>query len=56
MPSEIMRQFETERDLEILAAIEAGEAFTDIAERFSVSDDYVQALWESLCATENPGE
>lgn len=51
---EIMRQFEEERDLEIMAAIDAGESFLDIAARFSVSEDHVQALWESMCACENP--
>lgn len=56
MPSEIMRQFETERDMEILAAIERGDAFTDIAAHFCVSEDHVQALWEAYCATEFPEE
>lgn len=54
MPGEIIRQFEEERDLEIMAAIDAGESFLDIAARFSVSDEHVQAIWESMCATDDP--
>ncbi|HAJ45585.1 MAG TPA: hypothetical protein DCL54_03275 [Alphaproteobacteria bacterium] len=54
--SEIVRQFEEERDLEIMAAIDAGEAFLDIAERFCVSEEHVQAIWESMCATDPEGE
>jgi|JI9StandDraft_2_1071091.scaffolds.fasta_scaffold04066_9 hypothetical protein len=56
MPGELIRQFEDERDLEILAAIDAGESFLDIAERFSVSEDHVQALWEAMCACDQDGD
>ncbi len=54
--SEIMRQFEEERDIEIMAAINEGESFLDIAERFSVSEDHVQALWEAMCACDQDGD
>lgn len=54
VPGEIIREFEDERDLDILAAIDAGEDFLDIAQRFNVPETHVQALWEALCACDNP--
>lgn len=56
MPGDLIRVFEDERDLEIMAAIDAGESFLDIAERFSVTEDHVQAIWEAMCACDQDGD
>lgn len=56
MPGDLIRVFEDERDHEIMAAIDAGESFLDIAERFSVTEDHVQAIWEAMCATDPEGD
>jgi hypothetical protein len=50
MPGEIIPKFEDERDHQIIAAIDAGESFTDIAKRFEVSVDHVQSVWEAIAA------
>lgn len=54
MPGDLIPQFEDARDLEIMAAIDAGEAFTDIARRLGVSEEHVEAIWEAMCRMNSP--